>query len=63
MRIIRFIDETGQILYGHECHDGEATLLGGNIFESLRSTGRRAAVKKLLAPVEPPAILCIGLNY
>jgi len=63
MRIIRFVDENGQIRYGHDCHDGEATLLAGNIFESIQSTGRRAAVIKLLAPVQPSAILCIGLNY
>jgi 2-keto-4-pentenoate hydratase/2-oxohepta-3-ene-1,7-dioic acid hydratase in catechol pathway len=63
MRIIRFIDESGHIRFGHDYHDGAATLLTGDIFESRKSSGKRAAVVKLLAPVEPAAILCIGLNY
>jgi 2-keto-4-pentenoate hydratase/2-oxohepta-3-ene-1,7-dioic acid hydratase in catechol pathway len=29
----------------------------------LRETGERARVQKILAPVEPAAFLCIGLNY
>jgi len=63
MRIIRFLDEKGHIRFGHDYRDGEATLLAGDIFESLQDSGRRAAVVKLLAPVQPAAILCIGLNY
>jgi len=63
MRIIRFSDENGQIRFGHDHCNGEATLLAGDILESLHDTGRRIKVTKLLAPVQPPAILCIGLNY
>jgi 2-keto-4-pentenoate hydratase/2-oxohepta-3-ene-1,7-dioic acid hydratase in catechol pathway len=63
MRIIRFLDKNGHICFGHDHLNGEATLLAGNIFESLQDTGQRTAVMKLLAPVQPSAILCIGLNY
>jgi 2-keto-4-pentenoate hydratase/2-oxohepta-3-ene-1,7-dioic acid hydratase in catechol pathway len=63
MRIIRFLDDNGITCIGHQYRDGEATLLEGDIFESLRETGLRTAVVKLLAPVQPSAILCIGLNY
>jgi len=63
MRIIRFLDENGSSCFGYDYHDGEATLLEDDIFKSLQDTGRRKKVHKLLAPVQPSAILCIGLNY
>ena len=63
MRIIRFLDENGQTCFGHNYHDGEATLLEGEMFKSLQNTGQREKVHKILAPVQPSAILCIGLNY
>jgi len=63
MRIIRFLDANGQIRFGHDCRNGEATLLSGDLFESLHDSGQRLRVAKLLAPVQPAAILCIGLNY
>ena len=63
MRIVRFLDQAGIIRYGHDHRDGLATLLEGDLFGGLRETGRRVRIHKLLAPVEPSAILCIGLNY
>jgi len=63
MRIIRFLDDNGQIRFGHDHRDGEATLLTGDIFEAPQDTGHRQKVAKLLAPLQPAAILCIGLNY
>lgn len=63
MRIIRFLDIAGHIRLGHEYSDGTANLLEGDMFGTLRDTGQRIKVHKLLAPVQPPAILCIGLNY
>ena len=38
-------------------------LLEGHLFQGLQETGTRVSVKKLLAPLQPVAILCIGLNY
>jgi len=43
--------------------NGSAVLLGGKSPETRRDSGREVRVKKSLAPVQPPAILCIGLNY
>jgi 2-keto-4-pentenoate hydratase/2-oxohepta-3-ene-1,7-dioic acid hydratase in catechol pathway len=63
MRIIRFLDADRQIRFGHDYRDGEATLLSGDTVTSLRDGGRRLKVGKLLAPIDPAAILCIGLNY
>ncbi|MFC1815090.1 fumarylacetoacetate hydrolase family protein [Thermodesulfobacteriota bacterium] len=63
MRIIRFLDEKDQVCFGHKYQDGFATLLEGRLFAQLKDTGSQVRVKKLLAPLEPAAILCIGLNY
>ena len=63
MRIIRFLDENGYTCFGDDYRDGAATLLAGDLFKGLQDTGKRKKVLKLLAPVQPSAILCIGLNY
>ena len=63
MRIIRFLDEYGNTRLGHDFADGEAILLEGDMFKSLQDTRQRKKVHKLLTPVQPSAILCIGLNY
>jgi 2-keto-4-pentenoate hydratase/2-oxohepta-3-ene-1,7-dioic acid hydratase in catechol pathway len=63
MRIIRFLDEYGNTRLGHDLLDGEATLLEGDMYTVLQDTEQRKKIHKLLAPVEPSAILCIGLNY
>jgi 2-keto-4-pentenoate hydratase/2-oxohepta-3-ene-1,7-dioic acid hydratase in catechol pathway len=63
MRIIRFLDDNNNICLGHNYGNDFAILLSGELFGQLNDTGKKVHVKKLLAPVEPPAILCIGLNY
>lgn len=63
MRIVRFIDRQGQIRLGHDYDEGTAELLEGELLGELKRTHRRVGVAKLLAPIEPRAILCIGLNY
>lgn len=63
MRIIRFTDENDRVCYGHKYNDGTAVLLDSHLYNGLKTTGKKSKVKKLLAPVEPAAILCIGLNY
>jgi 2-keto-4-pentenoate hydratase/2-oxohepta-3-ene-1,7-dioic acid hydratase in catechol pathway len=63
MHIIRFIDENDLVCYGHQYTDNTAVLLEGHLYNGLKTTGEKTIVKKLLAPVEPTAILCIGLNY
>jgi 2-keto-4-pentenoate hydratase/2-oxohepta-3-ene-1,7-dioic acid hydratase in catechol pathway len=70
MRILRFEDESGQIHYGLDegvIRDGFATghpvLLKGDPYRGLVLTGEKAKVLRLLAPVVPTNILCIGRNY
>jgi 2-keto-4-pentenoate hydratase/2-oxohepta-3-ene-1,7-dioic acid hydratase in catechol pathway len=63
MKVIRFLDDASQQQFGRLHDDGAPTLLEGELFGELRDTGRPATVAKLLAPLEPAAILCIGLNY
>jgi len=63
MRIVRFIDEKGQIRYGCNYDNAAAELLAGDLFSGLKETGESCGVKKLLAPVAPPAVFGIGLNY
>lgn len=63
MRIIRFIDEAGKHRYGKNFNKGEATLLDGDLSTGLIESDKICKVKKRLAPVAPPAIFGIGLNY
>jgi 2-keto-4-pentenoate hydratase/2-oxohepta-3-ene-1,7-dioic acid hydratase in catechol pathway len=63
MRIVRFIDAKGQIRYGRNYDNDEAVLLEGDLFAGLKETGESCGVEKLLAPVLPPAVFGIGLNY
>jgi len=63
MHIIRFTDDNDRICYGHKYIDNTAVLLDGHLYDGLKTTGEKTIVKKLLAPIEPAAILCIGLNY
>lgn len=63
MKIIRFLDTDNAVRYGRQDEDGNVRLLEGNLFDSLRETNAEAHVKKLLAPIAPTVIYCIGLNY
>lgn len=63
MHIIRFLDDGGRIGYGTDVKDNTATRLSGNIFNTLAKTSERVRIKQWLSPLDPPAILCIGLNY
>jgi 2-keto-4-pentenoate hydratase/2-oxohepta-3-ene-1,7-dioic acid hydratase in catechol pathway len=63
MKIIRHHDEAGQICYSAQQNDGVALRIAGDIFGRYEVTSTTSKVTKLLAPVEPAAIWCIGLNY
>jgi 2-keto-4-pentenoate hydratase/2-oxohepta-3-ene-1,7-dioic acid hydratase in catechol pathway len=63
VKIIRYQSPTGEIGYAQEHADGTATKLRGALFDTLQPTGETAPVARILAPLEPAAILCIGLNY
>ncbi len=68
MRIIRFVTAEGQTVYGRATDDRLATahrlrLWGATLFDGFDVTDEVLAVGRLLAPVVPVDILCIGLNY
>src|SRR4051812_31534615 len=63
MRIIRYLDARGTARYASQQSDGSAREIDGDVFAKHEITSRAADLRKLLAPVAPSAILCIGLNY
>jgi 2-keto-4-pentenoate hydratase/2-oxohepta-3-ene-1,7-dioic acid hydratase in catechol pathway len=63
MKILRYHSPNGQTAYAQQHADGTATQLRGTLFEGLAPTGEAAPIARLLAPLDPVAILCIGLNY
>lgn len=63
MRIIRFLDSVNQVHLGVDQGDGTALRIQGDVLANHTVTHQKVAVKKLLAPLVPAAILCIGLNY
>lgn len=62
MKLIRYKDSSAQTHYAAEV-DGEYRKVEGDIFGDFSVTAQPAEVAKLLAPVDPEIILCIGLNY
>ncbi|MBM80994.1 MAG: 5-carboxymethyl-2-hydroxymuconate isomerase [Planctomycetaceae bacterium] len=63
MKIIRYLDDSGNETYGCQHDDGSTTRIDGDILGEFTDTGETATVSKLLAPIKPAAVLCIGLNY
>lgn len=63
MKILRYLDLNGTTHYGEQKPDGSVERLEGDLYGNLQTTGDAAQVVKHLAPIEPRAILCIGLNY
>src|SRR6202167_150381 len=63
MKLIHYQDLHGETGYAAQQADGTAWKLSGNIFDSPKVTTEKAIVAKLLAPIQPSSIICIGLNY
>ncbi len=63
MKIIRCQDSQGNIVHAAQAADGTAMKIDGDLFNSFHVTTEKVAVKKLLAPIQPTSIICIGLNY
>jgi 2-keto-4-pentenoate hydratase/2-oxohepta-3-ene-1,7-dioic acid hydratase in catechol pathway len=63
MHIIRYRDPKGAVHFGSRKSDNSVLRCTGDLYTGLRETGEKADVAKLLAPLEPTQILCIGLNY
>ena len=65
MRIIRFLS-SGQEYLGTPVDERRASEIEGRLVDGptgWKQTGRTVTVDKLLAPLVPTDILCIGLNY
>jgi 2-keto-4-pentenoate hydratase/2-oxohepta-3-ene-1,7-dioic acid hydratase in catechol pathway len=62
MRIIRFLSG-GQVHLGQPVDDNTALKIDGDLLGSYRVTDQKLRIEKLLAPLVPTDILCIGLNY
>jgi 2-keto-4-pentenoate hydratase/2-oxohepta-3-ene-1,7-dioic acid hydratase in catechol pathway len=63
MKIIRYLDPKQKEHFAQILPDGTYERLSGGLPDKVTSTGEKAEVAKLLAPIVPSAILCIGLNY
>ena len=65
MKLVRFLDENEDPRYGRllDPESMEVELMEGDPFSGLRSAGRSAEIRRLLAPVVPPNIIAVGLNY
>src|SRR3954466_14218267 len=62
MRIVRFLSG-GTEHFGRQLDDQTAAEIEGGLLGQRREAGRRLRIDKLLAPIVPTDILCIGLNY
>jgi len=62
MRIARFLSG-GRTCFGQIIDDSTALLIEGEPPADYRLTDHRIPIDKLLAPLIPTDILCIGLNY
>ncbi len=63
MKIIRYLDPDHRVGYAALQEDGTAVQISGDIWGEFSVTTKPASVAKLLAPLAPSNILCVGLNY
>ncbi|MFO0921182.1 MAG: fumarylacetoacetate hydrolase family protein [Pirellulales bacterium] len=63
MKLARYALTSGEICWGSLQSDGRMRRCEGSIFDGPRETDRMDEPAKLLAPLVPVDILCIGLNY
>ncbi|HEX4349375.1 MAG TPA: fumarylacetoacetate hydrolase family protein [Verrucomicrobiae bacterium] len=63
MKIIRCQDSTGAIVHAAQQTGGPALKISGDIFGAPNVTAKQIEIVKLLSPVQPTSIICIGLNY
>ena len=63
MRIARVIDTNDQQRLVCEEPDGSYVAVKGDPLGPWDKTGEAVTVKSWLPPVDPAAVLCIGLNY
>jgi len=62
MKILRHLT-AGGVSFARQLSETEFERLEGDLFAGLKPTGESVQLGKLLAPLDPSAILGIGLNY
>ncbi|HOJ33562.1 MAG TPA: fumarylacetoacetate hydrolase family protein [Candidatus Hydrogenedentes bacterium] len=64
MRVARVMDEKGTVTYAIQDKGGTLLRAEGDLFSgTLRATTEQIAPTGWLPPIDPPVVLCIGLNY
>lgn len=63
MKIIRYQTNENKIQYASLQPDGSTREIIGDIFNKFEVTGKTITPHKLLSPIAPINLLCIGLNY
>ncbi|HEX2973776.1 MAG TPA: fumarylacetoacetate hydrolase family protein [Tepidisphaeraceae bacterium] len=62
MRIVRFLSG-GETHFGQQIDNDHALRIEGDLFSGFHVSNQRLRIEKLLAPIVPTDIFCIGLNY
>jgi 2-keto-4-pentenoate hydratase/2-oxohepta-3-ene-1,7-dioic acid hydratase in catechol pathway len=63
MRIVRYLDGSGTTRHAAEQQNSTYLRIDGDVFGQFEVTLEKAEVRKLLPPVAPAQIWCIGQNY
>ncbi len=63
MKIVRFLDVDGKVCFGEPSGPNLARRIQGDIFGKFEVSNIEEEVVKRFAPVDPPNVFCIGLNY
>jgi len=63
MKIIRYEDSAGKTHHAIEQADGSYRRTEGDLFSTVRATEHVADIRRILAPLVPTMIWCIGQNY
>ena len=63
MKLIRYLDHSSKIQYAEEQPGGAHLRMEGDPFGNNRVTQESASIARILAPVVPVMIWCIGQNY
>ena len=63
MKLLRYRDPDGQVRFAAADADGTLRVVSGAPFGEMALTDALAVVAERLAPVDPPAVWAVGLNY
>lgn len=63
MQLVRFISDDGNIYQGCDPENGYARVIKGAFPGKFKALDEKRKIGTFLAPLVPPAIFCIGLNY